>query len=192
MSNNVRSAPMTNNQPAADLHAAKGRVAVPWYAWLSLGLLAIAFAVPGWLVGARLTLEGWVALLNGLIGLFGTPGTLAVPAGAGLFIGTLVVGALYSAAELAAALVRKVVRHGWQLVAILALVWLVVLGTDYASTAFGILFADAVTWPQGARPLLVWLGEDYTRTGVATAVLTHYPEFFIIGGAFALRRAFRG
>lgn len=179
--------PVEPKAPALRLPSAGGARMV----WLALGVLALAFAAPGWLIGARLTLAGWLAALGALAEMFGFDVRLAVGGGLPLLGGSLAAGALYSVAEVAGRPVRRVAGR-WTLLPLWAwIVYALTLGTDYVSTAAGLLWPDLTTWPERLRPALVWASADLSRLGVVTILLTHYPEVLTLGALYALRRAVR-
>lgn len=191
----VRSSDMKDGQvvaespkaPALRLPSAGGARVV----WLALGVLALAFAVPGWLIGARLTLAGWLTAAGAMAEMFGFDVRPALSAGLPLLLGSLAAGVVYSLAEVAG---RPLRRAGGRWALQPFWVWIVyalTLGTDYVSTAAGLLWPDLTTWPQGLRPALVWASADLSRLGVVTVLLTHYPELLMIGALYALRRATR-
>lgn len=180
----MRSEPLINGERARDSVPPLGRATL-----LAMGVLAWAFALPGWFVGARLTLDGVLGLVNAMASLFGIALALAVPPGAPLLLATLTAGIVYSLAEMRAPPLRRTGQR-WQVMPLFAVVtYLLTLATDYGTTAYGLLFSDLAAWPEWLQPLFVWARSDALYVSAATLVISHYPEILLLGGAMALRRA---
>lgn len=181
----VRSEPLVNGERV------KAAPAMGRGAWLAVAILAFVFAIPGWFVGARLTLDGALAGVGAVGQIFGVTLAIAVPPGGPLFAATLVAGLLFSVVEVRALPVRKVGGKLVLLPLFAVLTYLLALMFDYGSTAAGLLFSDVATWPPALRPVFLWAREAPGRVGLLTLALTHYPEVLMIGGITALKRAAR-
>jgi hypothetical protein len=162
---------------------------MPSLVWVAVGILALLFAVPGWLAGARLTLAGWLAFLNAFGELFGAQVSLAIPVGLPLLLATLGAGAVYSLAEVGGLPVRKA-NGAWRPLGLGAwLVYLIALASDWGSTAYGLLIPNLVTWPDAVQPLVAWVTADLRWVAVVSIVLSHYPELLFVAAATAFRHA---
>lgn len=186
MSSTVRSEPLVNGERVKKAAPAMGR-----WAWLCVAILAFVFAIPGWFVGARLTLDGAVAVVVAMASIFGIAVAPQIPAGGALLGATVAAGLLFSVVEVRALPVRKVGGKLILLPFFAVLTYLLALAADYGSTAVGLLFADVATWPPALQPVFLWARQAPGRVGLLTLLLTHYPEILILGGVEALRRAAR-
>lgn len=150
----------------------------------ALAVLALAMALPGWVRGARYTVEGWRVVVEVIAGILGVTARVSLPSGpamAGLVLG---VGALYSLAEVKARPRMSWLRWGLGVMALAVAVWIVVLGTDIGTTIIGVLNTPRTAWAperwMAARP---WAASLYG------AFLTFYPEGLTLLAGQLLRRA---
>lgn len=151
-----------------------------------LALLSLAIAVPGWVRGARYTVEGWAILAQAVANVLGAPVRVGLPGGwvlVGLVLG---VGAAYSLAEVAARPRGAWLR--WRIIVFVTAtaVWLAVLGTDIGTTIIGVLNTPATAWAPER-----WIAERPIAAAIYGALLTFYPEGLTLLAGFLARTAFR-
>jgi hypothetical protein len=155
---------------------------VPRWASFAAGLVALLFGVPLWITGAWYTLIGWVALLNMGARMLRFRGQIDLPAGGAALVGLIAIGVMYSIVEVHLFPVR---RQGKQVVTLPALMWLIyllIIGTDLATTGLGVLNPTPET-----PPLLMYLAASVQVAAIGTVVLTFLPEGLILGGLKLLR-----
>lgn len=142
-----------------------------WHA----GLLAWAFALPLWLIGARFTLDGWVVALNAVAGWLTLPAVIPHPSGWWVLL-CAPLGVAYSWVELAGrpGRLRRATVSRWS---VLALLWVAVMLTDIGSTALGLLYPGDDAWP-----LFTWLAQVPPGVAVVAILLTFLPEALAVGG----------
>lgn len=153
--------------------------------FVALGLLAIAMGVPGWIVGARYTVDGWIVLIGLLAPWVGVmaPITLAPESAAAT---VAAVGAAYSVAEVLARPRASWRRLGAAVLALAALVWAAVIVTDVATTIMGVLNPA-----ETAAAIALWIAARPPAASAYALALTFYPEAFIVGGIYMIVRAVR-
>lgn len=139
------------------------------------GLLALAFGVSLWAIGAKYSLEGWVLGLNIVGDVLGLPADLPAPVGWWNLV-CLPLGIGYSLVELR-------VRAKWQgwsnMKPFIATVFLMFLahGTDIGSTIL-----SALAPSQNAWPVAVWAAQAMWPAAVWGIFLTYLPEQLILLG----------
>lgn len=142
-----------------------------------LGIVAILVGLALWPLGARYSLEGWVNVLNLLLGLLNLPVAIPMPTGWWWLL-FLPIGLLYSLVEI---LVPFGLPRSWAHLPMWALaIFLLALvhGSDLGTTFAGYLFPAADAWAihtwaagPGRWALVIW-----------TIVLTYLPERALLQG----------
>jgi hypothetical protein len=155
---------------------------VPRWASFAAGLVALLFGVPLWITGAWYTLVGWVALLNMGARMLRFSGQIGLPAGAAALAGLIAIGMMYSIVEVHLFPIRRQGKQVTALPAIMWLIYLLIIGTDLATTALGVLNPTPET-----PPLLTYLAVSLQAAAIGTVVLTFLPEGLILGGLKLLR-----
>lgn len=174
--------------PPADEQQARSRgIALPLRAGLlMLALLAVAIAVPGWVRGARYTVEGWAIVVQVVLDILTLPVRVRVPAGSTLAILVLAAGAAYSVAEVFARPRQSWLRLGVGTLALLVLLWLVLIGTDIGTTVIGVLNTPPTAWTAEQ-----WIAARPPAAALYGFFLTFYPETLTVFAAFLARMAVR-
>lgn len=150
-------------------------------AW-AVGIALLAFGIPGWLAGGKYTVNGWIEWGNWFLTWLEV--NARIPALAGYWL-LLILPAAYVYSEIE-------VRHrpAWRSSGrwhfsppLVWAIWLLVVGTDVASTYTGVRVpaADAflITRQVATDPLFAFAW---------SSLLTFAPEWLILGGIRFLRR----
>lgn len=144
-------------------------------AW-SVGVVLLAFGVPGWLAGGRYTVDGWVVWLNWFSTWLHIPASIPRIAGWGLLL-VLPVAYIYSQVEVTHRPVRRVGSHWRSAGPLFWAAWLLIVATDVGSTYQGVRAPAPGAWEitrqVAAEP---WLAFFWA------SILTFAPERLIIGG----------
>lgn len=145
-----------------------------------LGLILLVLTLPAWLGGARFTVDGAVRGLNWLLSWFGAPLQLPLLTGWALLGAAVVVGGLFTRAEIARFPFR-VDRGTLRLIGVGALAaWLIVGVIDYTTTYVGL-----TTLPPDPWALHAWVASTPPAAVASAMGLTFGPEL-LFSVAFSL------
>lgn len=141
-----------------------------------LGVAALLFGVPLWVVGAHYTLDGWTLMVNVVLELVRSG--IVLPLATGVWALLLVpIGVVYSIGERVFLPLRKAKGRwlflGWGVL----LVWLLVNGTDLGSTYLGIATPGPSAWP-----ITKWMAANLWAKLTWMLVVTYVPEVLLTLG----------
>lgn len=143
----------------------------------ALGIFAILLAAFFWLSGARFTVEGVVLFLNWLLSSWWMPWTIPSPVGMNLLIFAILVGLLFSIAEIKEFPFRKGRKFNNNRNAQMAVVWLIITIVDGVTT-----FVGLTNPPAGAWPIHQWTADTAWFAIIVSSVLTVLPEMMFVAG----------
>jgi hypothetical protein len=147
--------------------------------WRIVGFLALLFAIPAWLEGARFTRDGWIAFIDGLLGRLGIPYQIpSLPWWVGLVL-MVVLGKIYGHIEMDRWPIRR--PQGWSNFFNFALwhverwevwvVFLIVILSDVGTTYIGARNND----PNDIQ-FLVQLAQNGTQLAIYAILVTFVPD----------------
>jgi hypothetical protein len=151
----------------------------------AFGVMACAFGLPLWFVGARYSRDGWIWGVNLFSEWMGWPMRAQVPVYPKDVFLLLVIGVLYSLIERAWFFYRRV-RGRFTLLLLFVAIYVLVNATDVGSTLLGVLTPADDAWP-----ITHWLAATLPAAGAWSLVLTYLPEVLIIGGIRLIRESVR-
>lgn len=161
----VRSEPLINGQPIEP--RAKSARSALW----PVGVAALLFGGPLWLIGASYSLIGWILGLNLVSAAARLPFVLPQPRGWWILL-FIPLGLLYSYVE---------VHHPSRTSVLRILVFVLIILSDLVTTYLSVTAADATTVSR-------WAAQTFWAAGIWTAILTFLPEYLILGGMKLMRR----
>lgn len=173
----------TTAQIRAEQQAAKYAAFRASLGYRALGLFMVIVGIIFWTLGAYYSLAGWVRFLNFMLSLFHAQPVFTVPTGSSAFLPTLLLGLVYSYAEVK---VRpqdaSFSELGYQAALAMWFGMLMLHGSDVGSTLL-----EVFTLQEGAWALQVWAVELMLPGVIWTILLTYGPELLMIFGYRLIR-----